>query len=108
MSVEAEPGEVAARGDWPAGGGDAVCPCTSEGFDGGGAMVWWTVGENLARPLSDRQSMVLKCHSSPEGVIVPSHPSRVVAGRKPSLGSLETLTDDGGCVSIASLLGDVV
>ncbi|EEC70771.1 hypothetical protein OsI_02201 [Oryza sativa Indica Group] len=69
---------------------------------------WWTVGENPARPLSNRQSMVLKCHSSPKGVVVPSHPSRVVAGRKPSLGSLETLTDDGGCVSIASLLGDVV
>uniref|UniRef100_A0A0D3EPL2 Uncharacterized protein n=1 Tax=Oryza barthii TaxID=65489 RepID=A0A0D3EPL2_9ORYZ len=38
MSVEAEPSEVAARGDWLAGGAGAVYPCTSEGFDGGGAM----------------------------------------------------------------------
>lgn len=40
MSVEVEPGEVVARGDWPGEGAGAVYPRTSGGLDGGGALVY--------------------------------------------------------------------
>uniref|UniRef100_A0A0E0PPA4 Uncharacterized protein n=1 Tax=Oryza rufipogon TaxID=4529 RepID=A0A0E0PPA4_ORYRU len=59
--MEVEPSEVAACGDWPAGGTGAVCPRGGRGLVGSGAMVhlwyigrWWMASENPARPWPDR------------------------------------------------------
>uniref|UniRef100_A0A0E0Q616 Uncharacterized protein n=1 Tax=Oryza rufipogon TaxID=4529 RepID=A0A0E0Q616_ORYRU len=50
---------------------------------------WWSIGASAV---------------DLEGVVVPSHPSRVFVGQKPNLGSFESPTDsDGGFPSLISL-----
>uniref|UniRef100_A0A0E0E7N9 Uncharacterized protein n=1 Tax=Oryza meridionalis TaxID=40149 RepID=A0A0E0E7N9_9ORYZ len=65
---------------------------------------WWSIvasAMDLQRRVKTQPGLG---QTDNDGVVVPSHPSRVVAGRKPNLGSFEPLTDgDGGFPSLLSL-----
>uniref|UniRef100_A0A0E0QIA7 Uncharacterized protein n=1 Tax=Oryza rufipogon TaxID=4529 RepID=A0A0E0QIA7_ORYRU len=51
--METEPGEVAAREDWPAGGAGAMCPHAGGSLVGGGAVVHVKTQLGLGRTNND-------------------------------------------------------